>query len=325
MVVSGFTGDWRNQISRSALRFQDYIHIVFTNDSSRFTPMTTYQEPAIVKKHCVTNLFGKRKLMAGFYGSLSKPTTIFCDFDGPIVDVSDRYYNTYQRALTDTAEFYRELLTSPLQECSFARKLSPLTKAQFWQMKQDRIADREIARLSGMEGDEIDYFLDRVIEIVNRADLLQYDKIQPGVTWALGLLKSQGCRLILVTLRDRDEAINILETHGLMQLFTDIYGTSNSEAAYQNYSEVKTQLLKRAMRQHQVTERHLPRAWMIGDTEADVLAGQTMGIATIALTCGIRSEAELLKLDPTLIKADLLCATHHLVGVNSRQPCGSAN
>lgn len=284
--------------------------------------MTTYQEPVIVKKYCVANLSGKIKLMTGFPGSLSKPTTVFCDFDGPIVDVSDRYYSTYDRALNDTAEFYRELLTLPLPCISFQQKLNKLTKAQFWQMKQDRVPDREIAKQSGLEGEEIDYFLRRVIEIVNRADLLQYDKIQPGVTWALGLLKSQGCKLILVTLRDRDEAIEILEKHGLLQLFTGIYGTSNSEAAYQNYSEVKTQLLRRAMRQHQVTSRQLDRTWTIGDTEADVIAGQAMGIPTIALTCGIRSEAQLIQLNPTLIKPDLLCAIHHLVGVESLQMCG---
>jgi phosphoglycolate phosphatase len=284
--------------------------------------MTTYREPVIVKKHCVANLSGKIKLMTGFPGSLSKPTTVFCDFDGPIVDVSDRYYNTYDRALTDTAEFYRELLALPLPCASFHQKLTKLTKAQFWQMKQDRVPDREIAQQSGLEGEEIDYFLRRVIEIVNRADSLQYDKIQPGVTWALGLLKSQGCKLILVTLRDRDEAIDILKRHELLQLFAGIYGTSNSEAAYQNYSEVKTQLLKRAMRQHQIKPGQSAHTWMIGDTEADVLAGQAMGIATIALTCGIRSEGQLSQLKPTLIKPDLLCATHHLVGIESLQMCG---
>jgi len=30
--------------------------------------------------------------------------TVFGDFDGPLVDVSDRYYNTYQIALSNTRE-----------------------------------------------------------------------------------------------------------------------------------------------------------------------------------------------------------------------------
>jgi phosphoglycolate phosphatase len=278
--------------------------------------VTTYQETVTVKKDCVTNPSGNIKLMPGFSRNFPKPITVFCDFDGPIVDVSDRYYSTYHLALTDTAEFYRELSSSPS-----AQTLTVLTKTQFWQMKQDRIPDREIALQSGLDGEKIDFFIQRVMEIVNSADLLNQDKIQPGVTWALGLLRAQGCKLVLVTLRDRDEAIRILEQHGLMQLFSGIYGTGNSQAAYQNYSQLKTQLLAKAMREHQVTQENSD-SWMIGDTEADLLAGIAMEIPTIALTCGIRSKRQLSQFKPTLIKDDLLCAAHHLVGINSLQVCG---
>ncbi len=283
--------------------------------------MTTDREAVIVKKDCVTNFTGSINSMPGLPRSLSKLITVFCDFDGPVVDVSDRYYSTYYQALTDTAKLYREF-SSP-------RSIDPepdftfLTKTQFWQMKQNQTPDLEIARQSGLNAAQSNFFLQRVAEIVNCSDLLHQDKIQPGVTWALGLLKSQGTKLILVTLRDRDEAIGMLEQHGLRQLFSGIYGTASRHAAYQNYSEIKTKLLKRAMREHQVTTRHLEHSWMIGDTEADVLAGQAMGISTIALTCGIRSHQKLTQLQPTLIKTDLLCAAHHLVGMNSLQMCCS--
>jgi phosphoglycolate phosphatase len=286
--------------------------------------MTTDRETAIVKKDCVNNYAGTTNFMPGLPRSLSKLITVFCDFDGPIVDVSDRYYSTYYQALTDTARFYSELSAPRTTQIDILQAFSVLTKAQFWQMKQNRIPDRDIAAQSGLIETQIDFFLNRVVEIVNRADLLQQDKIQPGVSWALGLLKSQGTKLILVTLRDRDEAIGILEQHGLRQLFTGIYGTSNSQAAYQNYSEIKTQLLERAMREHQITAKNLDHSWMIGDTEADVLAGQATGIATIALTCGIRSLHQLSQLQPTRIESDLLCAAHHLVGMNYllSAPCG---
>jgi phosphoglycolate phosphatase len=278
--------------------------------------VTTYPEAVIVKKDCVTNPSGNIELMPGFSRNFPKPITVFCDFDGPIVDVSDRYYSTYHLALTDTAEFYRELSTHLVNQ----NQLTVLTKAQFWQMKQDRVADREIALQSGLNGEKIDFFLQRVMEIVNSADLLCQDKIQPGVTWALGLLRAQGCKLILVTLRDQDEAIRILEQYGLLQLFSGIYGTDNKQAAYQNYSQLKTQLLAKAMHEHQVTQAN-SESWMIGDTEADLLAGIAMEIPTIALTCGIRSKRQLSQFKPTLIKDDLLCAAHYLVGVNSLQVC----
>lgn len=254
--------------------------------------------------------------MPGFPPKFPKPITVFCDFDGPIVDVSDRYYSTYHLALTDTAAFYSELSPSP----SIQTKIVALTKAQFWQMKQDRIPDRDIASQSGLGEEQMDFFLQRVVEIVNSASLLKQDKIQPGVTWALGLLRAQSCKLILVTLRDQDEATLFLEQHGLRQLFSGIYGAGNSQAAYQNYSQLKTKLLAKAMREHQVTQANSD-SWMIGDTEADLLAGIAMEIPTIALTCGIRSKRQLTQFKPTLIKDDLLCAAHHLVGINSLQAC----
>ena len=303
--------------SLSPIRYPLFTSIVFTDDSIEFVPVTTYRETVIVKKDCVTSPSGNIKLMPGFYPKFPKPIAVFCDFDGPIVDVSDRYYSTYHLALTDTAEFYSELSPSS----SAQTQIIALTKAQFWQMKQDRIPDRYIASQSGLGEEQIDFFLQRVVEIVNSASLLEQDKIQPGVTWALGLLRAQGCKLILVTLRDQDEATRILEQHGLRQLFSGIYGTDNSRAAYQNYSQLKTKLLAKAMGEHQVTQANSD-SWMIGDTEADLLAGIAMEIPTIALTCGIRSRKQLSQFKPTLIKDDLLCAAHHLVGINSLQVCG---
>ncbi len=256
--------------------------------------------------------------MASSPRSLSTSMNVFCDFDGPIVDVSDRYHHTYQLALADTHRFYRDFSSPQPGDLSSEQSQSGLSKARFWQMKQDRVPDLEIARQSGLQSEEIDYFLGRVVELVNCPDLLQRDRIQSGVDWALNLLRSQGFKLILVTLRDRSEATRILEQHQLRQLFTGIYGTDNSHAAYQNYAEVKTQLLAQAMKDLSVPS-NAPDTWMIGDTEADIMAGTAMQIPTIGLTCGIRSTGKLRQFKPTLIKADLLSAAHYLVGMGCPQ------
>jgi phosphoglycolate phosphatase len=258
--------------------------------------------------------------MAGSPHSLAKQTTVFCDFDGPVVDVSDRYYSTYQMALTDTNRFYSEL--SPQFRAEQQISLSVLSKEQFWQMKQNRVPDREIASKSGLADESIDFFLARVVKIVNRPELLQQDKLQPGVSWALNLLRTHGVKLILVTLRDRLEATSILERHGLRTLFTGIYGTDDSRAAYQNYTAVKTELLDRAMQDHLPVAANPLCSWMVGDTEADILAGQAMGIPTIGLTCGIRSYRQLSQLQPTRIESDLRSAVHHVMGMSCLQVCG---
>lgn len=234
----------------------------------------------------------------------SQQPTIFCDFDGPIVDVSNRYYATYQLGLDETQAFY--------QARGIALHIQPMSKQQFWQMKQNRIPDVEIATRSGLQGEQIDFFLGRVVEIVNQPHLLKQDRIQPGVSWALALLHFQGFRLVLVTLRCQLQAAQILRNNGLTRLFSGIYGTSDRNAAYQNQAQLKQQLLSKAIsEQSQLAKRPLS-AWMIGDTEADLLAGQALSIPTIALTCGIRSHYYLQQFQPTRIHSDLLAAAHYL-------------
>lgn len=237
--------------------------------------------------------------------SFSQQLTVCCDFDGPVVNVSNRYYTTYQLAMDDTQAYYQaQGLELPIQQ---------LTKQQFWHMKQDRVPDVEIAMRSGLRGEQIDFFLGRVMEIVNHPVLLTQDKLQPGVSWALALLHSQGVRLVLVTLRCQSQATQILRNYGLTRLFSGIYGTSDRDAAYQNYAELKTQLLASAIAEQSSLAGHPLSAWMVGDTEADLIAGQSLSIPTIALTCGIRSHFYLKQFQPTQILSNLLEAAHYVL------------
>jgi phosphoglycolate phosphatase-like HAD superfamily hydrolase len=231
--------------------------------------------------------------------------TIFCDFDGPLVDVSDRYYSTYQLGLSEVQATYQAQGVSLPIYC--------LNKDQFWQMKRDRLPDVEIALRSGLQGEQINCFLQHVQQIVNQPTLLYQDTLQPGVRWALSLLHSLGAQLVLVTLRCQQQAAQILESNGLLPLFSDIRGTSDQTFAYANSADHKTQLLQLAIADRLRRHAQPETTWMIGDTEADILAGQASGISTIALTCGIRSRSYLEKFDPTRIHSDLLSAAHYLM------------
>jgi len=233
--------------------------------------------------------------------------TVFCDFDGPIVDVSRRYYTTYQLALADTQVFYQaQDITLPIHS---------LSKQQFWEMKRNRVPDREIVRNSGLDEEQIDFCLGRVVEIVNQPALLYQDKLQPGVNWALALLHSRNVRLVLVTLRYQSQATQILRNYGLTRLFSGIYGTSDRHVAYQNYTDLKRQLIKQAIAEQSVLSQEPASIWMVGDTEADIVAAQALSLPTIALTCGIRSFSYLQQFEPTYIYTDLLTAAEQLLGV----------
>lgn len=242
-------------------------------------------------------------------GSSFKSTmTVFCDFDGPIVDVRERYYSTYREGL--------KAIEAIAHSQGDALQIKVLSQAAFWQMKRDRIADRTIASQSGISAEYISLFLQQVKQIVNQPHLLDKDTLQPGVRWALSLLCDRGARLVLVTLRHQSQVQQILQKTRLAKFFTDIYGTRDRHAAYQNYAQLKTDLLAEAMEKY--TRPYGSSCLMVGDTEADILAGQALKIPTIGLTCGIRSAGYLQQFQPDQIKRDLLSTAHSTIGCSER-------
>ncbi|MGB8699759.1 MAG: HAD hydrolase-like protein [Thermosynechococcaceae cyanobacterium] len=229
--------------------------------------------------------------------------TVFCDLDGPLVDVSRRYYKTYQLAIAET-QTHAQGRGHPLF-------LTPLSESQFWQMKQERIPDADIAFCSGLRHEQIDRFISNVHDIVNQPILLQEDRLQPGVAQSLAQLKQHGACLSVVTLRFQAQAVQLLQQFHVSHYFDRISGAPDWFSAYQNYTEGKQAILADLIRQIQPTRDH--PCWIIGDTEADVLAGQALGLSTVALTCGIRSYDYLKRLHPTTVQRNLQTATQYLL------------
>lgn len=232
---------------------------------------------------------------------LPRPSVLFCDFDGPIVDVSQRYYATYRLALARTRRCYRHQ--------GVELPLRVMSKLQFWRLKQVRTPDEEIALRSGLPSHAFETFAQQVHTVVNHPSLLRKDQLQPQLPGALRLLGQQGLKVVLVTLRTEDQVRSLLQRNGLDQQIAAIYGSQHRDAAYANYADLKTALLAEAIADH-----HIPGTptLMVGDTEADILAAQRLGIPAIALTCGIRSHAYLKTLQPTAIHANLLVVARRM-------------
>ena len=230
--------------------------------------------------------------------------TIFCDFDGPIADVSERYYATYRRGLAwvqTQAQAQGDDLTVRHQPTS-----------QFWIFQQNRVPDRQLAQWSGLEGQYIDGFLGQVSRIVNHSTLLDYDPVQPQAREGLNILRQCGVRVVLVTLRPPDQVMRFLDQHDLGWAISDLYGMPQVEAAYQNQANHKVERLQAAIAACNRQGYDLRHAWMVGDTEADIMAGQTHGIPTVAVTCGIRSSSYLQSFRPTHLVANLWTACQML-------------
>jgi phosphoglycolate phosphatase len=229
--------------------------------------------------------------------------TVFCDLDGPLIDVSQRYYKTYQLAIAETQAHYQSKGRSLF--------LTPLSASQFWQMKQERIPDADIAFCSGLRHEQMDLFLSNVLDIVNQPILLNEDRLQPGVMQSLELLRLRGARLFVVTLRSQAQAAQLLQQFDLEHYFDRICGAQDCSAAYQNYAAGKQTLLEGLFKE--IDHTSTAQSWFIGDTEADVLAGQALGLSTVALTCGMRSHAYLQRLEPTTVQTNLQAATQYLL------------
>ncbi|MEM8502085.1 MAG: HAD hydrolase-like protein [Cyanobacteria bacterium P01_D01_bin.1] len=233
---------------------------------------------------------------------------VFCDFDGPIVDVSERYYQTYQQGLRSLAAMHK-------RQTDVELAIAPLSKQQFWQMKQNRTADIEIAIRSGVPSKWFGTFIRQVEKTVNHPSLLLWDKIQPSARAALRYLRQENMRLVLVTLRHPAQVSTFLQDNGLTHLVDEVYGMVDINAAYVNRVERKCELLSGAIAQQKAKGYQTHSSWMLGDTEADMFAAKDAGLSTAALTCGVRSEAYLQTLEPTEVHDELLSAVKAVVRI----------
>lgn len=246
---------------------------------------------------------------------------VFCDFDGPIVDVSERYYQTYRRGLLAIEQQHTK--QQGMASSELALNLQPLSKAQFWQMKQNRTADLEIALRSGLPANLFEPFMQQVVRIVNHPSLLKWDCLQPTARAALDYFRARNMRLVLVTLRHPTQVQNFLRSQGLEHLVDEVFGALDVNAAHANRVEQKQMLLSEAIAQQKaqghLTHTSWQNSWMIGDTEADVLAGQAIGLSTAALSCGVRSHTYLQNLEPSKMYGCLMSAARDLAQTSMLQ------
>lgn len=216
---------------------------------------------------------------------------LITDFDGPIVDVSDRYYCVYQYCLAKTK--------GPEQP------IHQLSKAQFWELKRARVPEREIGIISGLDEEQAREFAQLRRETVHTLPYLVHDKLIPGAVETLEKLQHLGIDVVVMTMRREQELETAFKQYNLARFFSPdrCYCLSND---YVKTSDVqdKPLLMERALRELS------PAAdvWMIGDTEADIVAAKTHKVKVIGVLSGIRDRPRLERHQPDLIVNDLSAA-----------------
>jgi phosphoglycolate phosphatase-like HAD superfamily hydrolase len=195
---------------------------------------------------------------------------IFFDLDGPILDVSCRYYSIYSDLLREGGH-------------------SPLTKEEYWDYKRNRVPESEIINIT-CPASFIDSYISRRMQVIEDFNYLKLDRLHEGVREIFEKW-SREHKLQIVTVRKRrDMLMKQLEYLDIKKYFTCIYSMDGSGGTW----EVKYRMLK-----NEVNEPG--ECIIIGDTEIDIKAGKALCIKTAAVTCGIRTEELLARAKPDFI------------------------
>ncbi len=213
---------------------------------------------------------------------------LITDFDGPIIDVSQRYYQVYQECLDSSR--------NPNQV------VKQLSKEEFWQLKRSRVPEKQIGMMSGLDETQAQAFAQLRRQTVHTPPYFEYDTLAPGAVAALEKVQQAGIDLAVMTMRRVRELDYAFERHDLGRFFPKdrCYCLSNDYVKTRDIDD-KPLLMERALVE-------LPPAsdtWMVGDTEADIITAKKHGVKVIGVLSGIRDRASLEVYQPDWIVKDL--------------------
>lgn len=225
---------------------------------------------------------------------------IITDFDGPIMDVSERYYQTYL--------FCLNCVSCPGQATT------TLSKDEFWRLKRSQVPERQIGQISGLNETQSLEFARIRRQTVHTQPYLSYDVPVVGAIATLERIhQPNNIELVTMTMRRVDELDNALTRYDLGKFFAPDrrYCLGNDYSKTNDVAD-KTKLMSRAILE-------LPSAdtWMVGDTEADILSAKASGIPVIGVLSGIRDRTQLQHHEPDWIVDNLEAAVEIILSQSS--------
>ncbi len=202
---------------------------------------------------------------------------LFFDLDGPILDVSDRFYRTY-------ADILKEFGCRTLR------------KDEYWELKRIKVSDYDILCRTSSEYIANDFKAKRDC-LIEEEERLKLDFVWHELYETYHRLCSQ-IPTVIVTLRTYAERTCWqLKTLGIYSWFGHILSHPGRGIVKDRWI-IKANLIKKADLFKDIDARD---CIFIGDTETDVLAGKNLGMKTIAVSFGIRTKKLLLRTKPDLL------------------------
>lgn len=188
--------------------------------------------------------------------------TIAFDLDGTLIDISERDFRIYVDILTELG-------------------YKPIDKAQYWPLRREKTDIHSILALSGYTSDkDVAYFLDSRAKRMEESDYLSLDTLFDDVMTVFSKLK-ENYNLVILT-RRLNEANTVQQYHRLgLEKYTELMIVSGDK-------KERMQAIPNLVA-------------FVGDTENDILPANEIGVKSIAVTTGIRSEEKLRICNPTVI------------------------
>lgn len=200
--------------------------------------------------------------------------TLYLDLDGTILDVRRRLYSIHRDTVKDLGG-------------------EALPEEVYWEAKRQQLPEEIMAKKSNV--DNVQKYIGLRRGKLELPEYLEYDELIPHALESLSELKRSN-RLVLVTGRKSKENLyKQLQRFKIAPLFDRVLTGGDSEEQWR----LKVRLI--------CSDSHFePQdSVIIGDTEADILAGKNLHMTTIAVLSGIRSKNKLVSSQPDHIIEDI--------------------
>lgn len=209
--------------------------------------------------------------------STLKSKTIFFDFDGTIIDISERYYEVYKAIAKD----YVGENILPMEE--------------YWKKRCLGMSFVKVMEDIHKVFNEM-YLREQYRSLIEQHSFLSLDRKFKEVDGVLAKLKVES-NIVLVSLRhNHDNLCRQLQQLKVDNIFDEVLTGSDN-----NYS---AQATKRRLIENSLFRSEIKYA--VGDTEVDIEAGRAAGCITVAVTSGIRQQKYLMDFNPNYIINNIL-------------------
>lgn len=189
---------------------------------------------------------------------------IIFDFDGTLLDVSERYYAVFC-------------------ECCAALNISPLSKSDYLNLKRRGIKDAEIlVKEYSLSSEKIIQFKQHRNSILEENRYLDMDVLHAAVRPLLAELQQKKYELVLLSLRDNiDNGINQLKKLGIWGYFSKAIFTGPVPAVQQHADRKYHRLLEH------FSPEDILENYYVGDTATDIETSHKLGTKMIVVAWGL--------------------------------------